>query len=297
MTVPPRLLPFTKPVQVLDHGYVMLTDVMGDDNAIIQAARVSYAKGVGARKSSTDRHLLRYMLRNGHTSPFEQCVIKLEVKLPIFVERQWVRHRTGRHNEMSARYSQLPNEFYLPGKNDIRAQSATNKQGRGEPLSESTQEENRDSLRSSYEESYKRYEEALASGVTREIARLHLPVAIYTAKVWQMDLHNLFHFLSLRLDSHAQQEIRAYAQAIAKIVKVWVPWAWEAFEDYRLKAMYLTGADVQAVRYILERLTSEGYQTEALIRGGVGAAGVQGRERDELISKLERLLLPETEEK
>lgn len=248
--IPNHLTKFQTPIPVLDHGYIMLVDVMGDDDAIVQAARVSYAQGT--RKSSNDRNLLRYLLRSRHTSPFEQARIKLEIKLPIFVERQWVRHRMASLNEMSARYSILPDEFYFPDEEDVRVQSTSNKQGRGELLDREATSAYLNSLRKTCANAYTAYQQALTSGVTRELARCLLPVNVYTSKVWTMDLHNLFHFLALRMDSHAQKEIRDYANAIASIVKEWVPWAWEAFEDYRLGGMHLTRFEVKALKALLK---------------------------------------------
>lgn len=249
--IPEHLKKFQTPIPVLDHGYIMLVDVMGDDDAIVQAARVSYAKGT--KKTNNDRGLLRYLMRSRHTSPFEQARIKLEIKLPIFVERQWVRHRMASLNEMSARYSVLPDEFYIPDEDEVRAQSTSNKQGRGESLEGEAVTAYINSLRETCSDAYEAYEQALEAGVTRELARCLLPVNVYTSKVWTMDLHNLFHFLSLRMDSHAQKEIRLYADAIGSIVKEWVPWAWEAFEDYRLGGMYLTRFEVEGLKEVMSQ--------------------------------------------
>jgi len=295
--IPAHLERFAEPIKLLDHGYIMLLDVMGDDDTIVQSARVSYAEGT--RRTSGDRHLLRYLLRCRHTSPFEQCRIRLEVKLPIFVERQWVRHRMASLNEMSARYSILPSEFYIPAPDDVRAQSATNKQGREDLMEEQAVEAYRNRLRDTCTSAYKSYEASLDAGVAREIARCALPVNIYTKKVWAQDLHNLFHFLSLRLDPHAQLEIRSYAIAIAEIVKVWVPWAWEAFEDYRLNGMYLSRFDVDALRKLISygagQVASNGPSIEDVLADwkeeAVEASGLgKGREKAELLAKLERLL-------
>jgi len=198
-------------------------------------------------------------------------------------------------NEQSARYSVLPNEFYIPNQEDVRAQATTNRQGREGDLGEDSVDDYIQGLQHTCSEAYETYEGFLKAGVTRELARCALPVNVYTKKVWAQDLHNLFHFLSLRMDSHAQQEIREYANAIAEIVKVWVPWAWEAFEDYRLKAMYLSKFEVLALQHVLSRLTAEGYKTDALIRGAVAAVGVTGREKTELTAKLEGLFQPPSE--
>lgn len=296
--IPTHLERFTKPIKVLDHGYILLLDVMGDDDTIVQSARVSYAKGT--RRTSNDKHLLRYLLRCRHTSPFEQCRIRLEVKLPIFVERQWVRHRTASLNEMSARYSVLPSEFYIPAPDDVRAQSTTNKQGRESPMEDWAIEAYRENLRDTCTSAYKNYEDALNMGVAREIARCLLPINIYTKKVWTCDLHNLFHYLDLRLDLHAQLEIRSYATAIAAIVKEWVPWAWEAFVDYRLEAMTLTRFEKQGVASLLRHLQWSNGQINkaACIEIALGNSGLTppregkppGREWMEMKAKMEELL-------
>jgi len=277
--LPKHLEQFSTPIRVLDHGYVMLVDVMGDDDAIVQAARVSYA--LGTTRTKDDRGLLRYLMRSKHTSPFEQARIKLEVKLPIFVERQWVRHRMASLNEMSARYSILPNEFYIPEPSSVQAQSTTNKQGREHELPDDTVATYIQDLRQTCADAYASYECALDSGVTRELARCLLPVNVYTAKVWTMDLHNLLHFLALRMDPHAQQEIRQYAKTIAQIVKVWVPNAWEAFEDYTLKSVQLSAMELKGLASVLKPHDPD------LI---VSASGLQGREASEFRDKLKKIL-------
>jgi len=296
--IPEHLKRFQEPIPVLDHGYIMLVDVMGDDDSVVQAARVSYAKGT--KKTNDDRSLLRYLMRSRHTSPFEQARIKLEVKLPIFVERQWVRHRMASLNEVSARYSVLPEEFYIPDSEVVRAQSTSNKQGRDGHLPEDDVVAYQTELRRSCSEAYRAYERALESGVARELARCVLPVNIYTAKVWSSDLHNLFHFLSLRMDPHAQLEIRSYANAIAEVVKEWVPWCWEAFEDYRLNGMYLTRFEVEGLRSVLQVLAEQvpdwsfDRVVEEVLRGSGLPLPKEGkkasREVTELQAKVSRLL-------
>lgn len=222
---------------VLDHGFVRVVDYMGDDSAIVQAARVSY--GTGTKKVSEDRGLIRYLMRHYHTTPFEMCEIKYHVKLPIFVARQWIRHRTASVNEYSARYSIMDREFYLPQPQDLAAQSKVNHQGRGEVLSAEQAQAVLSLLREDAQKCYDDYETMLRPpeekgyGLARELARMNLTLNSYSQWYWKINLHNLFHFLQLRIDPHAQYEIRAYAETMLKTVKAWVPMACEAFEDYR----------------------------------------------------------------
>jgi thymidylate synthase (FAD) len=211
---------------VLDHGFVRVVDVMGDDSSIVQAARVSY--GAGTKKVSEDRALIWYLMRNEHMSPFEMCEIKLHVKLPLFVARQWLRHRTANVNEYSARYSVMGKDFYVPAEGDVSAQSKNNKQGRESELMECA-EEVRGIIRASSEGAYATYEGLLEKGVAREIARIVLPVNFYTEFYWKIDLRNLLHFVKLRADEHAQLEIRRYADVIVDVVKAWVPATYDAF--------------------------------------------------------------------
>ncbi|MCI4664717.1 MAG: FAD-dependent thymidylate synthase [Neomegalonema sp.] len=245
---------------VLDHGFVRAIDYMGDDAAIVQAARVSYGKGTKAARD--DRGLIRYLMRHWHSTPFEMCEIKLHVKLPIFVARQWIRHRTANVNEISARYSILDREFYTPAPDQLAAQSATNRQGRGEVLEGDEAEAALRLLREDGMRAFDHYEELLndrdgapidaeKKGLARELARMTLPLSAYTQWYWKTDLHNLFHFLRLRADPHAQYEIRVYADAIADLVKSWTPLAFEAFEDYRLTGAHLSGPALAAVRRML----------------------------------------------
>ena len=246
---------------VLDHGFVRVIDYMGDDAAITQAARVSYGKGTKA--VSNDEGLIRYLMRHWHSTPFEMCEIKLHVKLPVFVARQWIRHRTANVNEYSARYSILDREFYIPRAEDLAAQSTTNNQGRGESLTGDEAQRVLDYLRGDAMRAYDHYEEMISQdgqqGLARELARMNLPANVYTQWYWKVDLHNLFHFLRLRADAHAQYEIRVYADEICRLVKDWVPYAYAAFEDYRLGGATLSGKALDCLRRMLagEEVTQE----------------------------------------
>jgi thymidylate synthase (FAD) len=241
------------PIPVLDHGFVRVIDYMGDDAAIVQAARVSY--GAGTRKARDDAGLIRYLMRHWHSTPFEMCEIKLHVKLPVFVARQWIRHRTANVNEYSARYSILDREFYIPAPEQLAAQSASNNQGRGEVLGSEEAGRVLELLRDDAGRAYDHYEAMLSTkgqqGLARELARMNLPANVYTQWYWKVDLHNLFHFLRLRADPHAQYEIRVYAEAICAVVRDWVPHAWEAFEDHRLNAVSFSGKGMACLRRML----------------------------------------------
>ena len=231
-----------KEFRVLDRGFVRLLDYMGSDNAIVQAARVSY--GEGTKKVSEDRALIRYLMRHRHTSPFEMVEFKFHVKLPIFVARQWIRHRTANVNEYSGRYSVMREEFYMPDDKAIRFQSAVNKQGRSEE--EVPPELKRrliEVFSAAQKQTYQHYEEFVDAGLARELARIGLPLSLYTEWYWKIDLHNLFHFLRLRLDDHAQEEIREYARVMAGMVKTVCPMAYEAFGDYVLNAVTFSGPE------------------------------------------------------
>ncbi len=238
---------------VLDHGFIRVIDYMGDDSAITQAARVSYGKGTKA--VSNDEGLIRYLMRHWHSTPFEMCEIKLHVKLPVFVARQWIRHRTANVNEYSARYSILDREFYIPAPENLAAQSSTNNQGRGATLEGAEAQRVLDLLRDDSTRAYDHYEEMLQTegqqGLARELARMNLPANIYTQWYWKVDLHNLFHFLRLRADTHAQYEIRVYAEAICEVIKDWVPAAYAAFEDYRLGGAQLSAKGLAALKRML----------------------------------------------
>ena len=244
------------PHPVLDHGHVRLIDYMGDDSAICQAARVSY--GRGTKSVQNDEGLIRYLMRHWHSTPFEMCEAKFHVKLPVFVARQWIRHRTANVNEYSARYSILDREFYIPAPEHLAAQSDINNQGRGEVLQGDEAQRVLDLLREDATRAYDHYEAMLSKdgqqGLARELARMNLPANIYTQWYWKVDLHNLFHFLRLRADAHAQYEIRAYAEVMAGMVKAWVPAAYQAFVDYRQGGMQLSA---QAVVVLQRRLAGE----------------------------------------
>lgn len=239
---------------VLDHGFVRAIDYMGDDSAIVQAARVSY--GAGTKHVQNDEGLIRYLMRHWHSTPFEMCELKLHVKLPVFVARQWIRHRTANVNEYSARYSILDREFYIPEPAQLAAQSTVNNQGRGAVLEGAEAARVLAMLKSDAAQMYDHYEDMLSQdgqqGLARELARMNLPMNIYTQWYWKTDLHNLFHFLRLRADSHAQYEIRVYAEAIARMVADWVPQAHAAFEDYRMGGVTLSAKAVDVLKRRLQ---------------------------------------------
>ena len=245
------------PLPVLDHGFVRVVDYMGDDGAIVQAARVSY--GAGTKRRRDDAGLIKYLMRHRHTSPFEMCALKVHLKLPIFVCRQLIRHRTAAANEVSGRYSILDREFYIPRPEDLAKQSTANRQGRGEVLDHEQAMRVLDMLKDDAARAYTHYEQLLDEtprdegepggfGLARELARMDLPVNLYTQLYWRMDLHNLLHFLRLRADPHAQYEIRVYAIAMLEIVKAWVPLTHEAFMDYRMGAVELSAKGLAVVQ-------------------------------------------------
>ena len=235
---------------VLDHGFVRVVDYMGDDTSIVQSARVSYGKGT--KKVSTDSGLIKYLMRHRHSTPFEMCEIKYHVKLPIFVARQWIRHRTANVNEYSARYSILDKEFYLPAKENLAAQSKNNRQGRGDLINGKQADDILKILKEDAEKNYNDYETMLnerydgtiinenQKGLARELARMNLTLNTYTQWYWKTDLLNLLNFLSLRADDHSQYEIRAYADVMIDSLKRWVPITYEAFMDYRIGGMELS---------------------------------------------------------
>jgi thymidylate synthase (FAD) len=251
-----------RPIPVLDHGFVRVVDYMGDDAAVVQAARVSYGRGTKA--ANEDRGLIRYLMRHRHSTPFEMCEIKYHVKLPIFVARQWIRHRMANVNEYSARYSILDREFYLPAGDQLAAQSAVNRQGRGSVLQGEEAARVLDLLREDATRNYDHYLDMLNEdadgrvidetrrGLARELARMNLTLNAYTQWYWKSDLHNLLNFLSLRADSHAQYEIRVYADAMLDTVKAWVPLVHEAFRDYRMGAVTLSAQMLSVVRGLLD---------------------------------------------
>jgi thymidylate synthase (FAD) len=274
-----------KPLPVLDHGFVRIVDYMGNDEAIVQAARVSY--GRGTKRVQEDRGLINYLLRHWHTTPFEMAEIKFHVKLPIFVARQWIRHRMANVNEYSARYSVLDREFYIPEPHHLAAQSASNRQGRGGVLAGDEAAEVLSILRRDAEQAYDDYAQMLNDGsdgaqredrvgLARELARMNLSLNFYTQWYWKTDLHNLMGFLRLRADAHAQYEIRAYADVMMDVMKAWVPMAHAAFLEYRLGAVQLSATAVNAVRRMIagEKIGHE-------------ESGLTKREWTELASALE----------
>ena len=256
-TVPALEAMLFQAVPVLDHGFVRVVDYMGDDGAVVQAARVSY--GRGTRKTSEDAGLIRYLMRHRHSTPFEMCEIKFHVKLPIFVARQWIRHRMANVNEYSARYSILDREFYIPAPEHLAAQSADNRQGRGAVLEGAEAEEVLHLLRTDAAQTYDHYATMLnedaadpaRQGLARELARINLTLNTYTQWYWKSDLHNLLNFLSLRADPHAQYEIRAYAEPMLDMVQAWVPATHAAFLDYRMGAVTLSAGMLAVLRRML----------------------------------------------
>ena len=247
-------------IPVLDHGFVRVVDYMGDDSSIVQAARVSYGKGT--KKVSTDEGLIKYLMRHWHSTPFEMCEIKYHVKLPIFIARQWIRHRTANVNEYSARYSILDKEFYVPDKEHLSAQSTINRQGRGELITGKQADEVLQILKDDATRTYSNYEKMLnekfdgtvidenKSGLARELARMNLTLNSYTQWYWKTDLLNLLNFLFLRADSHAQYEIRVYAEAMLDTVKKWVPITQAAFLDYRVGAVHVSSKGKKVIQQI-----------------------------------------------
>ena len=273
-------------IPVLDHGFIRVIDYMGTDAAIVQAARVSYGKGT--KKTREDAGLINYLLRHRHTTPFEMCEIKLHIKLPIFIARQWIRHRTANVNEYSGRYSILDREFYVPAPEQLASQSLSNRQGRGDVLQGEEAARVLDILKSDAQQCYDHYQEMLnedevgnmrdenKEGLARELARMNLPVNFYTQWYWKIDLHNFMHFLALRVDDHAQYEIRVYAQAMLDVLKKWEPTTYEAFMDYRVGATEVSKKGMDVVRRLLagEDVTAEN-------------SGMSKREWSELMDSLE----------
>ena len=242
---------------VLDHGFVALVDYMGTDECIERAARVSY--GYGTRKKSLTRGLVRYLRRHKHTTPSEMVELKFHCCMPMFIARQWIRHRTANVNEYSGRYSILDKEFYLPDPKDLAVQSSSNRQGRGQPLTPERAATVLTLLRKDAETAYATYERLLGDefDLARELARMDLTLNYYTQWYWKIDLHNLLHFLSLRMDAHAQYEIRVYAEALASLVKLWVPDAYEAFVDYQMESASLSRMELDALRALLRGETPD----------------------------------------
>jgi thymidylate synthase (FAD) len=264
----------------LDHGFVRLIDYMGSDQAIVQAARVSYGKGT--KQVHQDRGLIRYLMRHQHTTPFEMVEFKFHCKLPIFVARQWIRHRTASVNEYSLRYSEAQNEFYVPDPAVIRKQSETNRQGRsGESVPEELQEQALDIFKQHTQQLWNDYQKLEQMEIARELARINLPVSLYTEWYWKINLHNLLHFLKLRLDPTAQYEIRVYAEAIAEIVKIAAPITWEAFEDFMLYAKNFSRSELEILNTIFAELpVAPDWET-------IGKSkGLSSREVTELLEKV-----------
>jgi len=251
-----------QPSPVLDHGFISVVDYMGNDLSIVQAARVSY--GTETKSSSEDKALIEYLTRHRHSTPFEMCEIKFHVKLPIFVARQWIRHRTANVNEISARYSILDKEFYVPELSQITSQSQLNKQGRGLPLADAAAIQ--DTLKQEASLAHEQYASFLEDyDLTRELARINLPLSTYTQWYWKVDLHNLFSFLTLRADPHAQHEIRMYAEKMLDIVAAWCPMAANAFLKYRLNARLFSHEELAVLRAIVsgKELRKEDYSLSA----------------------------------
>jgi thymidylate synthase (FAD) len=237
-------------IKVLDHGFVRLVDYMGGDQRIVQAARVSYGKGTKTVRE--DRMLIDYLLGHEHTSPFEHVVLEIHCKMPIFVARQWVRHRTARINEISGRYSVMEQEFYLPPESQVLFQSQDNKQGRAtEEVPPALRAKVLDILKRDQGSIYSSYQDLLEDGIAKELARINLPLSLYTQWYWQMDLHNLLHFLRLRMDTHAQWEIREYANAIAQMTQAVAPMAYEAFERHVLNGRHFSAKEMEAIHRML----------------------------------------------
>jgi thymidylate synthase (FAD) len=271
-----------RPIKCLDYGFVYLVDYEGDDNAIVQAARVSY--GQGTKKVTDDRGLIRYLMRHTHTTPFEMVEFKFHCKMPIFVARQWIRHRMASVNEYSGRYSEMSDEFYMPDPVILKKQSTVNNQGRAGDLTLEQQQRVLSLLNQLYKDQYGAYRELLDDvGLAKELARMGLSVANYTQWYWKIDLHNLLHFLRLRLDTHAQYEIRVFGEAMASIVKDTVPLAYEAFEDYKLNSFSLSRLEIEIIssyQWPVEFMQAE-ERAVTLISNK--------REREEFFQKLRKL--------
>jgi thymidylate synthase (FAD) len=248
-------------IPLLDHGYIKLVDYMGTDKTVVNAARVSYGNKLTVGQSVFDQEkdgrLINFLMREGHTSPFEQCIMTFEVKTPIFVAREWVRHRTARLNEISGRYTKLPSEFYTPSLERIQRQSERNKQSSEGELPDTTRNGFIFDHNAAVGDLYNTYEERLEAGIAREVARIDLPLCIYTKFVWQMDLHNLLHFLKLRLAEGAQWEIRQYAEAIATVVCLSFPSVWSAFEEHVLHSVQFSRTEFQAMKNMLAGTTDD----------------------------------------
>jgi thymidylate synthase (FAD) len=269
-----------KEFKCLNAGFVRLVDYMGGDESIVQAARVSYGKGT--KSVNEDRILLRYLMRHMHTTPFEMVELKFHVKLPIFVARQWIRHRTANVNELSGRYSIMKDEFYVPSADTIKRQSINNKQGRSdEEISPELQQKILSILLQDQQTSYNHYEELLNDNIARELARVNLPLSLYTEWYWKIDLHNLLHFLHLRMDKHAQFEIRIYAETMGEIVRSVAPMAWEAFEDYVFYGERFSKTELKVI--------AENLDIQKITKEYLEKYNLKGLEADEFLEKLKKL--------
>jgi thymidylate synthase (FAD) len=262
-------------IRVLDKGFVKLIDIMGDDSSIVQAARVSYGKGT--KSVSQDEGLIRYLMRHQHTTPFEMVEFKFHCRMPVFVARQWIRHRTANVNEISGRYSEMPDWFYEPEPDLCTTQSAQNRQG-GTGTAVANSSAVAKTFSDTQEDIYKQYESYLQLDMRRELARINLPLSLYTEWYWKIDLHNLFHFIALRMDSHAQYEIRVFAEAMAGIVKQHLPLAWKAFEDYVLNSVKFSGPEFSVIEKMLH---GQSFNIEEAI--------TNKRERTEFVEKMAKL--------
>jgi thymidylate synthase (FAD) len=280
-----------KEFPVLDKGFVRLVDYLGSDQRIVQAARVSY--GEGTKSYRQDQGLIDYLLRNEHTSPFEQVILTFHTKMPVFVARQWVRHRTARLNEISGRYSIMKDEFYVPAGKDISLQSEDNKQGRNpDPVDPELQQEIQASLQSQQGAAYEAYMALVDKGLARELARINLPLSMYTEWYWQIDLHNLFHFLRLRMDAHAQYEIRAYAQVMFDIAKTVAPMACGSFEDHLVGGVRFSAKELELLRGILTQYQAgqpeehQGTSFDQALLSQALEAGFSQRDGERFVAKI-----------
>jgi len=275
-----------KEFPVLDKGFIRLVDYLGGDERVVQSARVSY--GEGTKSYREDAGLIDYLLRNSHTSPFEQVILTFHVKLPIFVARQWIRHRTARLNEVSGRYSVMKDDFYIPAAEDLALQSADNKQGRrAEALDPALAEKIRASFADGQKSAYAAYSSLVEQGLARELARINLPLSLYTEWYWQIDLRNLFHFLELRMDAHAQKEIRLYAEVLFEIAQKVAPRCCESFRRHVLGGVRFSGEELEELR---KRLEANGGPvqtgTDAAVSGGSVPGGLSGKALERFEEKL-----------
>jgi thymidylate synthase (FAD) len=281
MTREELLAKYSEPIPVLDHGFIQLIDVMGDDAAVLQAARTS--TNAESKGPHADRRLLRYLFKHRHATPFEAANIKVLVRLPIFVERQWVRHRASWLNEVSARYTTLPEEYYIPETERVQRQSRRNKQGSADPLPVDQANHIRSNMDAVSRDAFKHYGWVNEQGVAKELARINLPVSTYTQKVWGTSLRMLLHFLGLRQDPHAQWEIRQYANVLADILEDWTPWTAEAFLDYQLEAKTFSRMEMLILREMVEDFDAEYIE---YIKNRADEEGMTPREKREFLTAL-----------